>query len=203
MDEETYREHFEVGEDEIAQKWPIIESIFKVSPLQKRHDYDAWPRFPASIVQESCDLALLGKDLFLSKSQFEAFKDMLAGMGEDGFMILVRYGSGVEKQYELFYYPTDIPWTTFKDDNAASLAIALSVLDHYVIGASGRWGMFFVEPWNVYVVGYKDDEILQALQHAYDLEERGAEIVDSLPKELDAKRLHEIADEIRAQEAKS
>ena len=201
MDEKTYRDQFEVGEEEISKKWSIIQSVFKVPSPQEGHEYGAWPRFPDSIFQESCNLALLGEDPFVSEFEFNVFRRVLIEADEDEFMVLVRYGSGAGKQYELFYYPTDVAWATFNDDNEASLAIALSVLDHYVVGGSGQWGMHWIEPWGVYLVGYKTPNFLRALQSTYNFEGRGAEVVDSLPKEREAKRLHEIADQIRSQES--
>ncbi|PEN05042.1 hypothetical protein CRI93_14100 [Longimonas halophila] len=205
MDEKRSRRHFEAGEDEISEVWPVLQSVIQVPALEKRHDYSAWPRFPAPIFQASCDLALLGEDLFLSESQFSTFKEFLLEAGEDEFMLLLPLDSSEEKPYELFRYPADLPWPTLNDPhedvpNEAVPGVALSVLDHGLVGPSGRWGMWWVEPWRVYVVGYTDEKVLRALQRTYDFEGRGAEVVDSLPKRWEAKRLHEIADEIRAQE---
>ena len=208
MNEGTYRKHFEVDEDEIPEMWPLLRSVIKVPPLEKRSDYDAWPRFPAPIFQEFCEHALLGEDLFLSEFQFNTFKGFLVEAGEDEFMLLLPLDSSEEKPYELFRYPADLPWATLNDPhedmpNEAVPGVALSVLDHGVVGTSGRWGVWWVEPWRVYIVGYNDKEVLQALQHTYSFEGRGAKVVDPFPKRRSAKRLHEIADEIRAQEGPS
>jgi len=206
MNEKKYRRDFELSEEDIPEIWSVLQSVIQVPPLEKRHDYDAWPRFPAPIFQESCNLALLGEDLFLSESQFGTFKELLIEAGEDEFLLLLPLDSSEEKPYELFRYPADLPWATLDDANEnvsheAVPGVALSVLDHCVAGTSGRWGMWWVEPWRVYVVGYKDEGVLQAFQRTYNFEGRGAEVVESLPKEREAKRLHEIADELRAQES--
>lgn len=208
MTEKKCRRHFEVSEEEVPETWPLLQSVIQVPPLEKRHDHDAWPWFPASIFQESCDLALLGEDLFLSASQFNTFKKLLIEAGEDEFMLLLPLDSSEEKPYELFRYPADLPWATLNDanedmPNEAVPGVALSALDHCVVGTSGRWGMWWVEPWRVYVVGYNDEEVLRALQHTYNFEGRGAEVVNSLPKAREAKRLHQIANEIRSQEGTS
>lgn len=204
MYEKRSRRHFEVGEDEISDVWPILQSVIQVPPLERRHDYSIWPRFPDPIFQESCDLAFLGEDLFLSASQFSTFKELLIEAGEKEFIVLLPLDASEGKPYELFRYPVDLPWETLNDPheevpNEAVPGVALSVLDHCVVGTSGWWGMGWVEPWRVYVVGYTDETVLRALQRAYNFEGRGAEVVDSLPKKREAKSLHEIADEIRAQ----
>ena len=201
MDEERYRDQFEVNEEEIAEKWSIIQSAFKVPDVEDRYENEEWPCFPAQIFRKSCNLALLGEDFFVTEYLFNKFRGFLDRIDEKNFLILDLPGSVEGSSYELFSYPTNINWTLLSDDNSAALAEVLSVLDHYVIGESGRWGMCWVEPWAVYVVGYKDRDVLQALQTTYDFEGRGAEVVDPLPKEREAKRLHEIADEIRVQES--
>jgi len=208
MDEKRSRRHFEVGEDEISDVWPILQSVIQVPPLEKRYDYDAWPRFPAPIFHEPYNLALIGEDLFLSEPQFSTFKELLKEAGEDEFLLLLPLDLSKAKPYEFFRYPADLPWTTLNDaneevPNEAVPGVALSVLDHGVIGTSSRWGMWWVEPWRVYVVGYTDETVLRTLQRTYNFEGRGVEVVESLPKVREAKRLHEIADAIRAQEAAS
>jgi hypothetical protein len=208
MSRKKYRRDFEVTEEDAPETWPLLQSVIQVPTLEKRYDYRAWPRFPTPIFQESCDLALLGEDLFLSESQFNAFKELLKEVGEDEFLLLLPLDSSEGKPYELFRYPADLPWAILNDSNEdvsneAVPGVALSVLDHCVVSISGRWGMWWVEPWRVYVVGYNDEAVLRAFQRVYNFEGRGAEVVESLPKRRDAKRLHKIADEIRAQEAKS
>jgi len=202
MSNKKYRRDFEVTEEGVPETWPLLQSVIQVPTLEKRYDYLAWPRFPSAVFQESCDLALLGEDLFLSASQFNAFKELLAEVGEDEFLLLLPLNSSKEKPYDLLCYPADLPWAIINDSNEdvpneVVPGVALSVLDHCVVGISGRWGMWWVEPWRLYVVGYNDESILRAFQSVYDFEGRGAEVVKSLPKKREAKRLHEIADEIR------
>lgn len=200
MDEKTYREKFEVHEGDIRGKWEIIQSVFKMPDVENRYEADAWPRFPAQIFEESCELALLGEHFFATEYLFNRFRDFLIGVDEEQFLVMTQPGSVEGAPYKLFCYPTGINWTVLSDDNSAALAEVLSVLNHYVIGGSGQWGMFWIEPWATYVVGYKDQDVLRALQSTYDFEGRGAEVVDPLPKEREAKRLHEIAEQIRLQE---
>jgi hypothetical protein len=200
MDEKIYREKFEVHEGDIRGKWGIIQSVFKVPNVENRYETDEWARFPAQIFQESCELALLDEDFFATEYLFSRFRDFLIGVDEEHFLVMTQPGSVEGASYELFCYPTGIKWAVLSDDNSAALAEVLSVLNHYVIGESGKWGMFWIEPWTTYVVGYKDQSVLRVLQSTYDFEGRGADVVDSLPKEREAKRLHEIANQIRVKQ---
>jgi hypothetical protein len=201
MKEQEYRDKFEIREEEVQEVWPIIQSVFKVPSVDGRYKTEHWPLFPAQIFQESCELALLGEDFFATEYLFNKFRDFLVGVDEDYFIVLVLVGFSEELSYSLRSYPTRVNWNVLSADNrAAALIEALFAYDHYVIGGSGQWGMYYEEAWDVYVLGYKDREVLEALQSTYDFEGRGAEVIEPLPKEREARRLHEIADQIRAEE---
>jgi hypothetical protein len=91
-----------------------------------------------------------------------------------------------------FSCPTAIP---------RNLGYILPGIDHYAVGSSARWGVFFLELYNLYILAYKDRTVLQAFQHAYEFEGRGTEIVEPFSMKLsETRRIREIAEEIRQQE---
>jgi hypothetical protein len=200
MNEEAYRDRFEVDEDEIPEKWSIIQSVFQIPPVEERYNPDAWPSFPSDpFFHDTCDLAILGDAPLFSRHAFNKFKEVLAEREEEAFVLMERYWKEVDKSHP-FSFPSDISWSTFNDDRQQFI---LSGIDHFVVASSGQWGVFFLEIYNVYILAYKDEAVLRAFQRAYGFEGRGAEIVDPFSMKLgETRRLRKIADEIRAQEAK-
>lgn len=198
MNEESYREKFEVGKDEITKVWSTIQSVFELPPLEERQDRDAWPSFPSDpFFHESCDLAFLGGAPFESENQFRRFKKVLAEEQEEGFVLLERFWGKADIPH-LFSFPSDIKWATFNDDRQQFI---LPGFDHYAVGSSGRWGVFFLELYDLYILAYKDRTVLKAFQRAYDFEGRGTEIVEPFSMKLsETRRIHQIAEEIREQE---
>jgi hypothetical protein len=198
MSVESYREKFEVGKDEITKAWSTIQSVFELPPIEERQDRDAWPSFPSDpFFQESCDLAFLDGFPFESRVEFRKFKEALADEKEEKFVLLKRF-CGIGDAPYLFSFPADIEWATFNDDRQQYI---LPGIDHYAVGSSARWGVFFLELYNLYILAYKDRTVLQAFQHAYEFEGRGTEIVEPFSMKLsETRRIREIAEEIRQQE---
>lgn len=199
MSEESYRENFEVGESETAKAWSTLQSVFALPPVEKRQDREAWPSFPSDpFFQESCDLAFLYGFPFESRIEFRKFKEVLVEEKEEEFVLLKRF-CGIGDAPYLFSFPANIEWVTFNDDRQQYI---LPGIDHYAVGSSARWGVFFLELYNLYILAYKDRTVLQAFQNAYDFKGRGTEIVESFSMKLsETRRIHEIAEGIREQES--
>jgi hypothetical protein len=201
MTEQEYRDKFELSDQEVREVWPIIQSVFKVPDVKDRHEYDAWPRFPDSIYQDACELAFLAENFFGSEYLLNMFRHFLIEVDEDRFFVVPLPDDYESSPCRVLSYSAGVNWADFAPDNRMGMFVrALFAIDHYVIGESGRWGLGWVEAWNLYMAGYKDREVLEALQSTYDFEGRGAEVIEPLPRRREARRLHEIADQIRAEE---
>jgi len=211
----------EVTPEDFREDWErAFRHVFHLPNDVPDSEHEDWPLFPDHIFREEYELAFLDTDsLLLISTWFDKLQQFLRDLGETEFAILLTpYAEN--KGLICHSFPVGVDWDTFQSVpvNAASSEVSLSTVStsfrYFVVGRTGRWGMYYVMQWDAVIVGYADATVLEALQSAFDINGRNLELAEEIGEfierankshydELSIRQAHrfgEIAEQIRAKD---
>jgi hypothetical protein len=211
----------EVTPEEFRGEWEQpFRRVFQLPDAVPDSKHEDWPLFPDQIFWQEYELAFLDTDLLLlSSTWFDKLQQFLRDVGETEFAILLTPYPG-NSGLICHSFPVGVDWDTFQSVpvNIASSDVSLSTVStsfmYFIVGRTGRWGMYFVMQWDALIVGYVDTAILEALQSAFDIDGRNVELAEEIGEFIEgankshydelsirqAHRFREIAEQIRAED---